>query len=118
MNYLVDMLNTPPKQAMKPPKAKTKRSTEKAREANKTKTRDWFNKHLNTQTLSTSQIASKRGQDNASCLPLLYDLEEDGFIVRAGRGEKAGRGQKPVLWKLTNPPIIEETEEAECLASN
>lgn len=80
-----------------------RRNTEKAREARKEKVRQWFRDNMKSEQWSTTQIASKRGQNNSSCLPLLYDLEEEGFLARAGRGPRTGRGQCPVIWKLTNP---------------
>ena len=81
-----------------------KRDTTKAWAAKKEKVRQWFRDNMKDETWPTSLIASRRGQTNASCLPLLYDLEEEGFIQRAGEGTRTGRGRCPVLWKLTNPP--------------
>jgi hypothetical protein len=86
-----------------PVKPKTKRNTAKAIAARKEKVRKWFQDNLKNDAWSTSQIAAKRGQTNASCLPLLYDLENAGFIQRAGHGERIGRGKRPVFWKLVKP---------------
>ncbi len=88
----------------KPDVEPVKRNTEKARAAKKEAIRQWFRENMKDEIWPTTTIASKRGQDNASCLPLLYDLEEEGFLKRAGRGVREGRGQRPVLWQLTNPP--------------
>lgn len=101
MNYFVHMLLNFPHQAMNPTRVSHKRCTEKAREAHKAKTRQWFLDNMQDSELTTSQIASKRGQTNSSCLPLLYALEQEGFIQRVGRGPRTGRGQCPVIWKLT-----------------
>ena len=87
------------------------RNTEKAREARearKAKVRQWFNENMKAEHWTTTQIASKRGQNNSSCLPLLYDLEAEGFLKRVGEGVRTGRGKCPILWELTNPPIEEE----------
>ena len=88
--------------------APMKRNTEKARKARKEKVRKWFRDNMGNQRWSTTQISSKRGQNNSSCLPLLYDLETEGFLKRVGEGVRTGRGKCPILWELTNPPIEEE----------
>lgn len=80
------------------------RNTEKAREARKAKVRQWFNENMKAEHWTTTQIASKRGQENSSCLSLLYDLEKEGFLERAGEGVRTGRGKCPIIWKLTHPP--------------
>ena len=85
-----------------------KRNTEKAHKARKEKVRKWFRDNMGNQRWSTTQISSKRGQNNSSCLPLLYDLEAEGFLKRAGEGVRTGRGKCPILWELTNPPIEKE----------
>ena len=84
-----------------------KRNTEKARKARKEKVREWFRENMRDQLWSTTTISAKRGQNNSSCLPLLYDLEEEGFLERVGEGVRTGRGKCPIIWKLTNPPIKE-----------
>ena len=105
MSYVASMLHAVAnkKKAITPAPVKAKRDTSKAREARKAQTREWFNTHLNSLTLTTPEIAAKRGQDSSSCLCTLYALEEEGFLIRAGEGERTGRGKKPVLWKLANP---------------
>ena len=85
--------------------APVKRNTEKAREAKKEKVRKWFRDNMGNQRWSTTQISSKRGQNNSSCLPLLYGLEQEGFLERAGEGTRTGRGKCPIIWKLVHPPI-------------
>ena len=85
--------------------APVKRNTEKAREAKKEKVRKWFRDNMGNQRWSTTQISSKRGQNNSSCLSLLYDLEKEGFLERAGEGTRTGRGKCPIIWKLVHPPI-------------
>ena len=92
--------NAPPQPVVAPP---VRRNTEKARAAKKEVVRKWFKDNMKDETWPTTLIASRRGQDSTSCLPLLYDLEEEGFIQRAGLGERTGRGKLPILWKLTNP---------------
>ena len=94
----------PPSKAAVP----VKRNAEKAWAAKKAAVRKWFRDNMKAETWPTPLIAARRGQESSSCLPLLYGLEEEGFLVRAGRGEKVGRDQKPVLWKLANPPVEEE----------
>lgn len=91
-----------------PKPAPAKRNTEKAREAKKAKVRQWFNENMKAEHWTTTQIASKRGQENSSCLSLLYDLEKEGFLERAGEGVRTGRGKYPIIWKLTNPPTEKE----------
>ena len=100
MDYFVQMLLNFPKQEAKPVTPRIYRSTDKARAAHKEKVRNWFIENMKDQELTTTQIASRRGQTNASCLPLLYDLEREGFIRRVGVGQRKGRGQPPVIWKL------------------
>lgn len=86
-----------------PVPAKVVRDTKKAREAHREVIRKWFRANMKDEVWSTSKIASNRGQDNSSCLPLLYELEAEGFLTRAGIGTRTGRGKCPLLWKLTNP---------------
>lgn len=86
----------PPKKV--PPK---KRNTEKGKAERKADMEKWFDTHMGDQILSTTQIASKRGQDSSTTLTLLKELESDGYIYRTGRGVKVGRGQTPILWQLT-----------------
>ena len=85
--------------------APVKRNTEKAREAKKEKVRKWFRDNMKNEHWTTTQISSKRGQNNSSCLPLLYDLEQEGFLERDGEGTRTGRGKCPIIWKLVHPPI-------------
>ena len=106
--YVTQMLNDLANRAryktiyIKP--APVRRNTEKAWEARKAKVRQWFNENMKAEHWTTTQIASKRGQENSSCLSLLYDLEKEGFLERAGEGVRTGRGKCPIIWKLTNPP--------------
>ena len=76
------------------------RDFSKQRAAYKAKTRQWFKDNLGDGTWTTYQIACKRGQTSATCLPLLYDLEREGFLVRAGYVMTDKRGPKPVLWRI------------------
>ena len=102
---LNDLANRPKHVMTKAPLIK--RNTEKARKARKEKVRKWFRENMRDQLWSTTTISAKRGQTNSSCLPLLYDLEEEGFLERVGEGVRTGRGKYPIIWKLTNPPIKE-----------
>jgi hypothetical protein len=103
MPYVAQMLHSFSTKLETPP-IPTKRNTEKARAARQEKVRKWFLDNMKAESWDTTTIASKRGQENSSCLPLLYDLEKEGFLTRAGFGPRKGRGRCPVIWKLTNPP--------------
>lgn len=70
----------------------------------KAKTRGRYRQLLENTKRDTPEIAQKLGLTNAGCLSTLYDLEKEGWIVRAGLGTPTGlgRGKKPVLWTWNN----------------